>query len=216
MRIFLAALACALIIAAGCVQNGAAPVQAYAPNATFVLPAFGVSYHAIYNVEEGGPLTKEVWRTPDKMRIDLSAQGVRALSFFFVDSHAYSCSYLSSTPACYDVSGTLSQGSASRLMPSEKEMAGATIVESVKIGSTTGSCYNVSAGVTGIRKLCFAPQGVVAYDSYNVSKTMIHTEYLTDIEYYEKGNGPDAGVFLLPAAPVPAPGAPEMPDVPYE
>ena len=204
----LIALAAALMIFPGCAQNAAPAQNASETGAKFVLPNSEVPYFARYTVEEGGPMTKEVWRAPDKMRIDMSAQGTRVLSFFFLDSHAYSCSHVSSSPACYDVSGTLSQGNARMLLPSEKDMGGATKLESVKIGSTSGSCYEVSAGYLGARKLCFAPQGVVAYDSYNVSKTLMHTEYLTDIEYFEAGNGPDDAVFVLPAAPVSAPSSP--------
>ena len=203
-------LAMAILLFAGCAQSRA-PAQDVVNGAKFILPESAVSYYARYTVEEGGPMTKEVWRAQGNMRIDLSVQGMRALSFFFVDSRAYSCSYLSSSPACYDVSDTLSQGDADRLVPSEKYVAGATRLESVKIGSMTGSCYDVSIGVLGSRKLCFAPQSVVAYDSYNVSKTMLHTEYLTDIEYFGSGEGPDPGVFALPATPVFASGAPEPP-----
>ena len=71
-------------------------------------------------------------------------------------------------------------------------------------------------GALGTRKLCFAPQGVVAFDSYNVSKEILHTEYLTDLEYYDSGSGPGADVFSLPAAPVPAPPVPEPPDAGFE
>jgi len=209
-------LAAAILFLPGCVQSGAPATNASDSGAKFILPSSDVPYYARYTVDEGGPMTKEVWRAPDKLRIDLSVQGMRALSFFFMDSRAYSCSYVSSSPACYDVSGTFSQGDAERLLPSEKNVVGATKVESVKIGDTTGSCYEVSAGALGARKLCFAPQGVAAYDSYNVSKTILHTEYLTDVEYYEKGKGPDAGVFVLPAQPVAAPGAPEPPTTVFE
>ena len=170
------------------------------------MPASEISYHAIYNVEEGGAYRKEVWRAKDKMRSDLSMQGQKALSFFFIGSRAYSCTYIYSSPACYDVTATLSQADADRLVPAEADVAGATQVESVKIGnSTTGKCYELSMGALGARKLCFAPQGVVAYDSYSVSKTITHTEYLTDIEYFGKGEGPEEGVFVLPAAPTTAP-----------
>ncbi|MCX6771389.1 MAG: hypothetical protein NTX79_05020 [Candidatus Micrarchaeota archaeon] len=210
-RAFAFLVLAAFLLFPGCAQSSAAPAQNASGGAKFMLPASDVSYYARYAVEEGGPMTKEVWRAPDGMRIDLSAQGTRALSFFFVDSHAYSCSYASSSPACYDVSGVLSQGDANKLVPSANDVAGATQVESVKIGSTTGSCYEVPAGSLGVRKLCFAQQGVVAYDSYNVSKTLMHTEYLTDIEYYEAGKGPPASVFALPAQPSVAPGAPEPP-----
>ena len=204
------ALASAILLSPGCAQNGAPAQNASDGGAIFVLPSSEVSYFARYTVEEGGPMTKEVWRAPDKMRIDLSAQGMRAFSFFFADSRAYSCSYISSLPACYDVSGTLSQGDAQKLVPSEKDMAGAIRLESVKIGSTTGSCYGISTGFLGGRKVCFAPQGVVAFDSYNVSKTVLHTEYATDIEYFEAGKGPEDSVFALPAAPVSAPDVPAI------
>jgi len=209
-------LAAAILLSPGCAQSGAPPTNATGSDAKFILPASDVSYYARYTVEEGGPMTKEVWRAPDKMRIDLSAQGIRALSFFFVDSRAYSCSYLSSPPACYDVSGTFSQGDAGRLVPREADFPGATQVESVKIGDTTGKCYETSAVSLGARKVCFAVMGVMAYDSYNVSKTVLHTEYLTDIEYYESGKGPDAGMFVLPTAPVSAPGAPSPPTAGFE
>ena len=86
-------------------------------------------------------------------------------------------------------------------------MAGATSTESVKIGSADGDCYDVN-GALGARKICFAPGDVPAYDSYNVSRTVMHTEYLTDIEYFEKGNGPSDSVFALPAEPVAVPAAP--------
>ncbi|MFA5929963.1 MAG: hypothetical protein WC861_03710 [Candidatus Micrarchaeia archaeon] len=202
-------LAAAILLSPGCAQVGAPARNETASSARFILPASDVSYYARYTVEEGGPATKEIWRAKGMMRIDLSSQGMRALSFFFVDSHAYSCSYASSKPACYDVSGALSQGDAQRLVPSENDAKGGTRLESVKIGSANGNCYGVPIGMMGMRKLCFAPQGVVAYDSYNVSKALLHTEYLTDIEYYEDGLGPDASVFALPATPIPAPAVPE-------
>jgi hypothetical protein len=144
------------------------------------------------------------------MRIDLSAAGTRALSFFFVNSRAYSCNYVSSAPECYDVTSSLSQANAERLLPSRKDVAGATSVENVEIGSVTGECYEVD-GVLGVRRLCFAPGNVMAYDSYNVSKTVAHTEYLTDLEYFEQGKGPSVSVFALPARPVAAPAAPGQP-----
>ncbi|MFA6908062.1 MAG: hypothetical protein WC263_04505 [Candidatus Micrarchaeia archaeon] len=214
MRKIACALAFALLAAStlammGCTQAGAPAKNATDSGASFILPSSDVSYYARYTVEEGGPMTKEVWRAQGRMRIDLSAQGVRALSFFFVDSRAYSCSYLSPEPACYDVSGTLSKADAHRIAPSQNDMGGAVQVESVRIGSMEGSCYEVPSGMLGSRKLCFAPQGVVAFDSYNVSKTVLHTEYLTDIEYYGDGGGIGAAVFALPAAPIIAPGAPE-------
>ncbi len=211
MRFFLAALACALLFAAGCVQNGAAQGQTYNPNAAFVLPVSDISYHATYSVEEGGPMAKEVWRAPEKMRYDLSAQGMKALSFFFVGSRAYSCSYISSTPACYDITPMLSQSDATRLVPTEADATGATQVESIKIGNTGGKCYQMEIPALGSRKLCFAVGGVMAYDSYNVSKGLTHTEYLTGLEIYEKGREIDASVFSLPAQPVAAPGAAASP-----
>ncbi|MFA6213707.1 MAG: hypothetical protein WC717_00315 [Candidatus Micrarchaeia archaeon] len=189
----------------GCAQGGPAGQAASAANGSFILPQSAVSYHARYAVEEGGPMAKEVWRAGDDMRIDLLVQGKQALSFYFTGGRAYSCSHLSAPPACYDMGARFSQGDAGRLVPSEKDVAGATKAESVKIGSTTGECYDVYAGALGSRKLCFAPHGVVAYDSYNVSKTMVHTEYLTGIEYYGNGEGIDGGVFALPSAPVFAP-----------
>ena len=201
-------LASALLLSPGCAQGGTPAQNASGSAARFVLPLSDVSYHARYTVEEGDSMAKEVWRAPGRMRIDLSAQGMRALSFFFVDSKAYSCSYLSQAPACYDVTATLAQGDANKLAPTMRDVEGATTVESVKIGNTVGSCYSVSAGFIGARKLCFAPQGVVAFDSYNVSKTVRHTEYLADIEYFTDGQGPDASVFSLPAAPQVAPEAP--------
>jgi len=204
-------LANAILLLPGCAQNGVPAQNAGGSDAAFALPASDVSYYARYTVEEGGPMTKEVWRAPDKMRIDLSVQGMRALSFFFVDSRAYSCSHMPSSPACYDVSGTLSQADAGKLVPREADFSGAMQVESVKIGGTDGKCYETLVAGFGARKVCFAPQGVAAYDSYNVSRTLVHTEYLTDIEYYEPGKGPDAGVFALPAQPVAAPGVPVPP-----
>ena len=204
-------LAAAILFLPGCVQSGAPATNASDSGAKFILPSSDVSYYARYTVDDGGPMTKEVWRAKDSMRMDLSAQGMRALSFFFMDSRAYSCSYVSSQPACYDVSGVLSQADASRLAPREADFSGAMQIESVKIGDTTGKCYETTAVGLGVRKVCFAPQGVVAFDSYNVSKTLIHTEYLTDIEYYDVGKGLDAGVFVLPAQPVAAPSAPEPP-----
>ena len=201
-------LAAAILLFPGCTQNGEPPQIGSGDGTAFILPASDVTYFARYTVEEGGPMTKDVWRARDKMRIDLSAQGMRALSFFFVDSRAYSCSYVSSSPACYDVSGTLSQGDTQRLVPSENDMGAATTLESVKIGSTAGSCYEISMGYIGTRKVCFAQQGVVAFDSYNVSKTVLHTEYATDIEYYDAGKEMDDSVFVLPVPPISAPDVP--------
>jgi len=205
------ALAAAILFLPGCAQNNEPAANATGSGAKFILPSSDVSYYARYTVDEGGPMTKEVWRAPDKLRMDLSAQGMRALSFFFMDSRAYTCSHVSSSPACYDVSGTLSQSDAGRLAPREADFSGAMQIESVKIGDTTGKCYETTAVGIGARKVCFAPQGVVAFDSYNVSKTLIHTEYLTDIEYYDVGNGPDASVFALPAPAVSAPAVPAPP-----
>ena len=200
------ALAAAILVFAGCAQSSEPAPNEESGSGIFVLPASETSYYARYSVEDGGTMAKEVWRAPDKMRIDLSVDGMRALSFFFVDSRAYSCDYLSLASACYDVTATLSQADAKRMMPLENDMAGATRLESVKIGSLTGACYATPSGPLGHRKLCFAPQGVVAYDSYNVSKTSAHTEYATEIEYFEEGKEPDAGVFALPAEPVSSPG----------
>ena len=195
------ALAAAMLVFAGCAQSSAPANGSIAGNATFVLPEAEASYYARYTVEDGGTMAKEVWRAPDKMRIDLSVDEMLALSFFFMDSRAYSCDYLPLASACYDITATLSQADAKRMMPLENDMASATRLESVKIGSLTGACYAMPSGALGYRKLCFAPQGVVAYDSYNVSKTSAHTEYATEIEYFEEGRGPGASVFLLPAAP---------------
>ena len=212
MRFFLVAFACALILAFGCVQKGGlSPGQTYDPNAVFVLPATSISYHAIYRVDEGGTLKKEVWRVPGKMRYDLSVQGQVALAFFFVDSRAYSCTYLSSSPACYDVTPTLSQSDAIRLVPTDADVADAMQVENIKIGGTDGKCYQMTLPSLGDRKLCFAVGGVMAYDSYAVSKSLQHTEYLTELEIYEPGKEPPASVFSLPTAPVAAPAAPEPP-----
>jgi len=211
MKFFPALLAFALILAAGCVQNGATEGKEYNPDATFVLPRSEVSYHAIYSVEEGGTLRKEVWRVPGKMRSDLSVQNQLALSFFFVGSRAYSCTYLLSSPACYDVTPTLSQSDAGRLVPTEADAANALQVESIRIGSTTGKCYQMQLPELGGRKLCFAVGGVMAYDAYNVTKGLVHTEYLTDLEIYGQGEGPSASVFSLPAQPVAAPGAQPAP-----
>jgi len=211
MKLLLAALAFALLLAPGCVKNGAEGGRQYDPDALFVLPPADASYHAVYRVEEGGTMEKEVWRAPGMMRSDLSVQGIKALSFFFVDSRAYSCTYLSSSPACYDVTPALSQADASRLAPGRKDVAGAMQVESVKIGNTEGTCYLVQLPELGSRKLCFAVGGVVAYDSYNVTKELAHTEYLASLEIYGQGEGPPDSVFALPAQPVAAPGAPAPP-----
>ena len=205
-------LAVAALSMFGCAQSAAPAQNETGSGAKFTLPASDVSYHARYTVEEGGPMTKEVWRSQDMMRTDLSSQGVRVLSFFYIDGKAYTCSFASQQPYCYDVTATLSQSDAARLVPTEKDMAGAARVESVKIGSATGSCYDVSIGFQGMRKLCFAPQGVLAYDSYNVTKALAHFEYMTDIEYFEKGSGPDESVFALPAKPVAAPPVPALPE----
>jgi len=208
-------LASAVLFFPGCAQSGAPAKNESGSGAKFILPASDVAYYARYTVEEGGPMTKEVWRAPDKMRIDMSAQGMLALSFFFVDSRAYSCSYISASPACYDVTAMLSQADAGKILPNEGSFDGSMKVESVKIGDTTGNCYE-TAPMGNSRKTCFAQQGVMAFDSYNVSKTVVHTEYLTDIEYFAKGTGPDASVFALPAQPVDAPAAPSPPTVPSE
>ncbi|GEM_PF-915517 len=204
MRFFLVAIVGVLIFAAGCAQNDALPVEEEG-SAQFVLPASGASYHARYTVEEGGPMEKEAWRAPGKMRTDLSVQGVRALSFYFVENRAYSCSFLSKPPSCYDVTATLSQSDASRIVPDEDDYRGLAQVESIKIGNTDGRCYETAVIGVGERKICFAVGGVVAYDSYNVSKTVIRTEYLTSLELYSQGEGPDETVFSLPAEPVSAP-----------
>jgi hypothetical protein len=207
------AAACALMLfMSGCAQQKeeALPPRAIDQNARFVLPSTGTPYYARYAVEEQGSMVKEVWRSQNSMRIDLSAEGTRALSFFFVDSRAYSCNYVSSSPECYDVTSSLSQANTDRLLPSRKDVAGATSVESVKIGSATGDCYDIG-GALGARRLCFAPGNIPAYDSYNVSKAAVHTEYLTDLEYFEQGKGPSASVFALPSQPVAAPSAPEQP-----
>jgi hypothetical protein len=203
------ALAFALAFSAGCVQ-GSRGSQGGEGNANFTLPNAEYPYFARYNVEEGGMIKKEVWREGNRMRSDLSVQGQRALSFFFINSRAYSCSYVSAQPSCYDVTPGLSQLEAERLVPTETGMADADKAESVKIGDTIGNCYDV-ASAFGMRKLCFATGGAVAFDSYNVSRTVMHTEYLTDIEYFEEGKGPFEGVFVLPAQPMVAPGAPEPP-----
>jgi len=201
------ASACAiLLIISGCAQQAEelpAP-QAIDQSAHFALPSSDVSYFARYAVEEQGSMTKEVWRSQTDMRIDLSAQGARALSFFFVDSRAYSCNYAMPLPTCYDITASLPQASAERLLPSRKDVEGAVKVESVKIGIATGDCYEVG-GALGARKICFAPGNVMAYDTYNVSRAVAHTEYLTDLEYFESGKGPDASIFTLPANPVSAP-----------
>jgi len=204
MRFFLAAAICALILASGCAQNGATPAQAIG-EAKFVLPVQDPTYHARYTVEEGAAMKKEAWRADSEMRTDLSVQGMRVLSFYFVGSRAYSCSFLSGAPVCYDITTTLSQADASKLMPREIDFSGTKQVESVKIGDTTGRCYEASIINFGPRKTCFAVGGVIAYDSYNVSKTLVHTEYLTSLEIYPAGQGPDASVFALPAKPISAP-----------
>jgi len=211
MKLLPACLAFALLLAAGCVQNGAVQGQAYNPDATFVLPPSDVSYHAVYRVEEGGTLRKEVWRAPGRMRSDLSVQNQIALSFFFIGSRAYSCTYLLSSPSCYDVTPTLSQSDAGRLVPTEADAASALQVESIKIGNTDGKCYQMQLPSLGSRKLCFAVGGVMAYDAYNVTKDLPHTEYLTDLEIYGQGEGPPASVFSLPAQPVAAPEAQPLP-----
>ena len=203
-------LAGAILLFSGCVQNSAAPTNGAGDGASFVLPPTDVSYHARYTVEEGGPMSKEVWRVNGSMRMDMSVQGMRALSFYFIGNRAYSCSFVSQPTACYDITSSLSQGDASRLVPDVSDVEGATQVESVKMGSTKGDCYDVSMGALGGRKLCFAPQGVMAFDSYNVSKGVVHTEYLTDLEYYGQGETPPEGTFALPAAPIYAPGAPSQ------
>jgi hypothetical protein len=207
-----AALALLLAFMAGCVQ-GRPGSQTDEPDANFTLPDAEYPYFARYNVEEGGMIKKEVWRDGNKMRSDLSVQGQRALSFFFMNSRAYSCSYVSSEPSCYDVTPGLSQLDAERMVPSEKNMAGADKVESVKIGDTMGNCYEM-ASAFGLRKICFADGGAVAFDSYNASRTVMHIEYLTNIEYFEKGKWPFDGVFVLPSKPAVAPGVPE-PRVPF-
>jgi len=216
MKYLAAIVVLLLVLFSGCIQNGGAPGQALDKNARFILPDAPDAYFARYTIEEGGPMTKEVWREGGSMRTDLNVQGQHALSFFFINSRAYSCTYISSAPACYDVTPILSQSDAQRLVPSEADVAGAMRVESVKIGDTTGTCYETQIALLGARKLCFAVGGVVAYDSYNVSKTVAHTEYLTDLQYYPTGSGPDEGVFSLPAQPTVAPGAPEPPVVPLE
>lgn len=203
---FLAAALVAVVWLAGCAQQPiAGGNQQPAEGAAFVLPDSGVSYHAQYNVEEGGTMGKEVWRAPGKMRADLSVQGVRALSFYYIDSRAYSCSFLSQPPSCYDVTATLSQSDASKLAPDEKDYAASALVRSVKIGDTTGSCYEHDVIGMGRRETCFAVGGVVAYDSYNTSKSVQHTEYLTGLEIYPEGQAHESGVFALPAEPVAAP-----------
>jgi hypothetical protein len=207
MKFAVAAALIAIVFVAGCAEQAEGSQQQSAKGAAFALPPSNVSYHAIYNVEEGGAMEKEAWRAPEKMRADLSVQGVRALSFYFVDSRAYSCSFLSKPPACYDVTATLSRSDASRLVPDEKDYAGLALVRSVKIGGTTGSCYDHDVVGMGRRETCFAVGGVVAYDSYNTSKSVQHTEYLTSLEIYPEGEEPESGVFALPAEPVAAPAA---------
>jgi hypothetical protein len=206
MRFLVAAGFVAIVFLAGCAQQAGGSQQPVG-KAAFVLPASNVSYHARYNVEEGGVMEKEIWRAQGRMRTDLLVQGVRALSFYFIDSRAYSCSFLSKPPACYDVTATLSQSDASKLVPDENDYAGLELVRGVKIGDTTGSCYEHGAIGMGRREICFAVGGVVAYDSYNTSKSVQHTEYLTGLEIYPEGQEPQDGVFALPAEPVAAPAA---------
>jgi len=212
---FLVAAAFVAVLLAGCAQQLEGSQQP-AKGATFVLPSSNISYHAVYNIEEGGIMEKEAWRAPGKMRADLSVQGVRALSFYFVDSRAYSCSFLSKPPSCYDVTATLSRSDASKIVPDEKDYAGLALVRSVKIGDTTGSCYDHDVVGMGRRETCFAVGGVVAYDSYNTSKSVQHTEYLTSLEIYPQEQGPESSVFILPAAPVAAPEMKALQELPEE
>jgi hypothetical protein len=216
MRALLAFAALAFLLAffAGCVQ-GSRGSQGGEGTANFTLPDAKYPYFARYTVEEGGMMKKEVWREGSRMRSDLSVQGQRALSFFFINSRAYSCSYVSAQPSCYDVTPTLSQLDADKLAPSEDGMALASRVESVKIGDTTGNCYEMESAF-GMRKLCFAMGDAVAFDAYNVSRTITHTEYLTSIEYFEEGKAPFDGVFVLPSQPFLAPGAPMPPAADFE
>jgi len=202
------ALAAILLAFFGCTDAAAQPPQKAGESetgATFVLPKSDAAYFARYNVEENEVTVREVWRIGDKMRVDIRSQGIRALSLFFVNAKAYSCAYLGSAPTCYDVTGISAQTDANQIMLDESDMPFGSSVESVKIGSITGNCYEVPSSAQGARKICFAPKGVIAYDSYNVSKTVSHNEYLTEIEYFAEGKWPDANIFTLPATPMPVP-----------
>jgi len=202
------ALVAVLLAFFGCMEVAAPSVtETDGNNATFVLPKSNASYFARYNVEEGETTVRDVWRTEDMMRMDISSQGMRVLSLFFMNAKAYSCAYASSAPICYDITNTFSQSDADRIMLDEKDMPFGSSVESVKIGSIAGNCYEVPSPAMGARKICFAPKGVIAYDSYNVSKIVAHIEYLTEIEYFAEGRAPDASIFTLPATQifVPAP-----------
>jgi len=167
------------------------------------LPA-SIDYTATYSInEEGGDISKTVWRKNDAMRIRYSAAGNPFMDLFFISGHAYSCTGWKAQPECFDISGNV-EGQMKDIF-AEPDFSSAEPSEEVDIGSTKGKCYIFPYTVQSTRKMCFTDHGVLAYDEYTAAGGKPRVEYLTEIVY-----SADDGSFLLPATPVAAPGEPQQ------
>ncbi len=198
----LLALAFAIALLMGCTsgQTENPPPQVSQPQAAGPeFPRVPVEYAATYEVNEGGAkVTKRVWASGNRMRMEIADGSGGLFGLFFLGSRAYSCAAPSGNASCFDVSGRVSVKLAEAL-PCQN-LSGASDAGPVDIGGTQGKCYTLPYGVFAMRKICCTDRGVLAYDEYNTTSGKSHVEYLTDIAYSAKDSD-----FLLPAEPRAAP-----------
>ena len=181
--------AIALLLAFGCagLDLGAAldetpPAPKASGSEVFSLPQSPVSYTVHYRVTEGAAQSeKTVYRTEDKMRVDVGADGQVQLSLYFAGGKIYSCPRLVKG-SCIDVTANLPR-SASALFSHGAMPSGAKYDSETDIGGTVGKCYVAPYNLYGTRKVCYTDQGVVAYDEYPINEKTMHVEYATQIHY---------------------------------
>jgi len=183
--------------------NSSSTGSAAASSSEIKLPA-SIDYTATYSItEDGGEISETVWRKNDAMRMQYATSGKVFMDLFFISGHAYSCTGWKAQPECFDISGNA--GGQMKDLFAEPDFSSAEPSEEVDIGSTKGKCYVFPYTVQSTRKMCFTDRGVVAYDEYIVAGGKPRVEYLTGITYSANDSS-----FLLPAAPVAAPGEPQQ------
>ena len=199
MRLLLpVALLCTILLCSGCAQVGnsrldsIANQSAAAHSGSFMVPESAVNYTAHYTLNENGAESyKTVWRAGRMMRIDLEG----GVSLFFLSDRAYSCSSLSGTAQCFDISSAVGKEVVGGLF-SAPDLSSAQLAEEVSIGGLAGKCYLMPSAPYETHKMCFTPDMLTAYDGYNGTAGKRTAEYLTELDYSVSPSD-----FALPAQP---------------
>lgn len=194
------ALIALLVLLAGCAKEGLPENAANETAAqSFGVPYTAHSYRASYRIgSDGGEISKTVWRKASSLRVDyVFSDSTPQLALYFLGNRSYSCADAGGGTKCFETTGKAGQEALAALLV-QPDLAGSRGAEIAKIGSVEGTCHLLPEGQSSERKVCYTPDGILAYDERASGRGGRQVEYLVELSYDVSDSD-----FALPENPLP-------------